>query len=51
MPLRKTKEPPDKCIGVNCNVSKPPYRTIKTSLKSILRNNALLEPLNTLVLK
>ena len=44
MPPRKTKEPPDKCIGVNCNVSKPPYRTIKTSLKSILKNQALLEP-------
>lgn len=51
MPPRKTKEPPDKCIGVNCNISKPPYRTIKTSLKSILKNQALLEPLNALVLK
>lgn len=51
MARKKTKDPPDKCLGVDCNVPQPHYRTIKTSLKSILKDETMLEPLNELVKK
>ncbi len=49
MAPKKSKDPPDK--GVDFTRHKSPYRTIKTSLKSILKNEELLEPLNNLILK
>jgi hypothetical protein len=50
MAPKKAKPPPD-TSGVDCTKHKQPYRTIKTSLKSILKNKALQEPLNALILK
>jgi hypothetical protein len=49
MAPKKSKDPPDK--GIDFTRQKSPYRTIKTSLKSILKNEELLEPLNNLILK
>lgn len=49
MPPKKPKEPPDG--GVDFRRHKTPYRTIKTSLKSILKNEEICEPLTTLILK
>ena len=46
---KRPKEPPDG--GVDCRQQKPPYRTIKTSLKSILKNKSIEESLNALILK
>ena len=48
--VKKVKEPPDK-KGVNCCTVKPPYRTIQTSLKSILKDITINEKIQELVLK
>jgi hypothetical protein len=52
MPKKKVipKEPPDK-LGVDFNKIKSPYRTIKTSLKSIIKDNEIHQKINELVIR
>ena len=48
MPKKKANfknEPPDK-IGVEFKKTKSPYRTIKTSLKSIIKDNEIQKKIN-----
>lgn len=40
MPPKRKPDPPDKPTGANCTQEKTPYRTIKTSLKSVIKNPA-----------
>jgi hypothetical protein len=50
MPKKKS-EPPDRNLGANCITEKNPYRTIKTSLKSIIKNPIIHQKINDLVLR
>jgi hypothetical protein len=52
MPPKKSivKKPPDK-VGVNFNKIKTSYRTIKTSLKSIIKDTEIHKQINELVIK
>ena len=50
MPKVKKKEPPDS-KGANFIKSKTPYRTIKTSLKSIILDPNIHNKINELVIK
>ena len=51
MPPRRKPDPPDKPTGANCIQEKTPYRTIKTSLKSIIKNPEIHKKINDLVLR
>jgi len=51
MPPRRKPDPPDKPAGANCAQDKTPYRTIKTSLKSIIKNPEIHQKINDLVLR
>ncbi len=52
MPKKKTNlnESPDK-LGVNFNKMKSPYKTIKTSLKSIIKDSEIHQKINELVIR
>ena len=53
MPKKKANlknEPPDK-VGVDFNKMKSPYRTIKTSLKSIIKDSEIHQKINELVIR
>ena len=51
MPPKRKPDPPDKPTGANCTQEKTPYRTIKTSLKSIIKNPEIHQKINDLVLR
>ena len=51
MPSKRKPDPPDKPTGANCIQEKTPYRTIKTSLKSIIKNPEIHQKINDLVLR
>ena len=51
MPPIKKSETPDRNLGANCIHEKTPYRTIKTSLKSIIKNPIIHQKINDLVLR
>ena len=51
MPSRRKPDPPDKTAGANCTQEKTPYRTIKTSIKSIIKNPEIHQKINELVLR
>ena len=51
MPPKRKPDPPDKPVGVNCIQEKTPYRTIKTSLKSIIKTPEIHQKINELVLR
>jgi len=51
MPPRRKPDPPDKPAGANCTQEKTPYRTIKTSLKSIIKTPDIHQKINDLVLR
>ena len=53
MPKKKANlknEPPDK-VGVDFNKMESPYRTIKTSLKSIIKDSEIHQKINELVIR
>jgi hypothetical protein len=51
MPPKRKPDPPDKPAGANCTHDKTPYRTIKTSLKSIIKTPDIHQKINELVLR
>jgi hypothetical protein len=51
MPPRRKPDPPDKPVGTDCTQEKTPYRTIKTSLKSIIKTPDIHQKINELVLR
>jgi len=51
MPLKRKPDPPDIPAGVNFTQEKTPYRTIKTSLKSIIKTPEIHQKINELVLR
>jgi hypothetical protein len=51
MPTKRKPDPPDKPTGANFTQEKTPYRTIKISLKSIIKNPEIHQKINDLVLR
>jgi hypothetical protein len=51
MPPKRKPDPPDKPAGANYTHDKTPYRTIKTSLKSIIKTPDIHQKINKLVLR